>query len=278
MSPNPWEVAATAGEQIRVAAGGDLRLAVVLGSGWAPVADGLGEVVADIDTTSLAGFSAPTVTSHRSRLVVVEVPAGDGEGPPSLVGVLAGRVHLYEGHDVATVVHPVRALAAAGATGIVLTNAAGAIDPSLAVGEPVLVADHLNCTGTSPLRGPEPPHGIPGRFVDLSDLYSAGRRRRLVEAAGPLREAVYAGLPGPHFETPAEIRALGVLGAGLVGFSTVSEAIAARHCGMEVVAISLVTNAAAGLAPEVSAEEVFAAAADAGPRIAALLATVVRTW
>lgn len=161
--------------------------------------------------------------------------------------VFLGRVHAYEGHDLDTVVHGVRTAAAAGCRAVVLTNAAGAVNPAYRVGQPVLIADHLNLTGRSPLGGPPPPAGQPSRFVDLTDLYGRARRAELIAAAGPLAEGVYAGLPGPHYETPAEIRMLATLGADLVGMSTVHEAIAARHQGLEVLGISLVTNAAAGL-------------------------------
>ena len=129
-----------------------------------------------------------------------------------------------------------------------LTNAAGGINASFRVGQPVLISDHLNLTGRSPLFGPPPPDGYPQRFADLTEVYSA-RLRALARASDPgLAEGIYAALPGPHYETPAEIRMLRTLGADLVGMSTVLEAIAARHLGAEVLGISLVTNLAAGLA------------------------------
>ena len=163
-----------------------------------------------------------------------------------------GRVHLYEGHAPATVVHGVRTAVAAGCQVVVLTNAAGGIREGYQVGQPVLIRDHLNLTGRSPLGGPPPPEGYPSRFTDLTDLYSARLRTLAAGGAGAgegLAEGVYAALPGPHYETPAEIRMLRTLGADLVGMSTVLEAIAARHLGAEVLAISLVSNLAAGLAP-----------------------------
>ena len=173
--------------------------------------------------------------------------------------VLVGRVHAYEGHDLRHVVHPVRTACAAGARIVVLTNAAGGLRPDMPVGQPVLISDHLNLTARSPLVG--------AQFVDLTDAY-APRLRRLAREADPqLTEGVYAGLPGPHYETPAEIRMLRVLGADLVGMSTVHETIAARAAGAEVLGISLVTNLAAGItgAPLSHAEVVAAGAASASP-------------
>ena len=187
-----------------------------------------------------------------------------------------GRTHLYEGHSPAAVVHGVRTAIAAGCRVIVLTNAAGGIDPGYQVGQAVLIRDHLNLTGRSPLSGPPPPEGYPSRFTDLTGLYSA-RLRALARAADPsLAEGVYAALPGPHYETPAEISMLRTLGADLVGMSTALEAIAARHLGAEVLGISLVTNPAAGLAAHgLDHAEVVAAGKAAAGRMGALLATVL---
>ena len=144
--------------------------------------------------------------------------------------VYLGRIHLYEGHDPHTVVHGVRTAIAAGCRAVVLTNAAGGINAGYAVGQPVLISDHLNLTGRSPLWGPLPPQ-VPSRFTDLTEAYSARLRGLARELDPTLAEGVYAGLPGPHFETPAEIRMLRDAGADLVGMSTVMEAIAARHLG-----------------------------------------------
>jgi purine-nucleoside phosphorylase len=179
------------------------------------------------------------------------------------------------------VVHGVRTAVAAGCRVVVLTNAAGGIREGYQVGQPVLIRDHLNLTGRSPLGGPPPPDGYPPRFTDLTDLYSARLRTlaagaRAGDAAGAgegLAEGVYAALPGPHYETPAEIRMLRTLGADLVGMSTVLEAIAARHLGAEVLAISLVSNLAAGLAPHgLDHAEVVAAGKAAAGRMGSLLA------
>ena len=186
-----------------------------------------------------------------------------------------GRVHAYEGHDPATVVHGVRTAHAAGCHTIVLTNAAGGIRADLAVGQPVLMSDHLNLTGGSPVAGPLA-GSAPARFVDLTETYSARLRALAREVDPSLAEGVYAGLPGPHYETPAEIRMLRTLGADLVGMSTVWEAIAARHLGVEVLGLSLVTNPAAGLgvAP-LDHAEVLEAGRRSAERMGELLAAVV---
>ncbi len=208
------------------------HIAVVLGSGWRPAADMLGAATLEIPFTELPGFAAPQVADHAGT--VRSVPL-DGRR----LLVFLGRTHGYEGHGVAQVVHGVRTACAAGVRVVVLTSAVGGIADGLEVGQPVLISDHLNLTATSPLVGP--------RFVDLTDTYSP-RLRSLARDIDPsLREGVYAGVPGPHFETPAEIRMLRVLGADLVGMSTVLEAVAARAEGAEVLGVSLVTNLAAGL-------------------------------
>jgi len=241
-------------------------VAVVLGSGWAPAADALGTVDAEVPLAELGGFPPPTVGGHAPA--VRSVRAG-----PVHALVFLGRVHLYEGHDVATVVHGVRTAVAAGCQVVVLTNAAGGIREGYQVGQPVLIADHLNLTGRSPLSGSPPPPGYPSRFVDLTDLYSARLRTLAAGADEGLAEGVYAALTGPHYETPAEIRMLRTLGADLVGMSTVLEAIAARHLGAEVLGISLVSNLAAGLAPHgLDHTEVVAAGRAAAGRIGSLLA------
>jgi len=242
--------------------------AVVLGSGWAQAADALGPGP-EVALADLGGFPPPTVPGHVP--VVRSVRAGRLR-----VLVFLGRTHLYEGHPVATVVHGVRTAVAAGCRVIVLTNAAGGIRAGYRPGQPVLISDHLNLTGRSPLTGPPPPDGYPSRFTDLTDLYSR-RLRALARGADPaLAEGVYAALPGPHYETPAEIRMLRALGADLVGMSTALEAIAARHLGAEVLAISLVTNLAAGLAPAgLDHAEVTATGQAAAARMGALLAGIL---
>ncbi|MDQ2636316.1 MAG: purine-nucleoside phosphorylase, partial [Actinomycetota bacterium] len=182
--------------------------------------------------------------------------------------VFVGRIHAYEGHDLRHVVHPVRAACAGGVRTVVLTNAAGGLRDDLAVGQPVLISDHLNLTGRSPLVG--------AQFVDLVDAYSPRLRAVAREIEPALSEGVYAGLVGPHYETPAEIRMLRTLGADLVGMSTVHETIAARAAGAEVLAVSLVTNLAAGMTGQpLNHEEVLAAGRRSATRMGALLAGVI---
>jgi purine-nucleoside phosphorylase len=248
-------------------------VAVVLGSGWAPAADAvaaaLGAAVTEVPVADLDGFAASTVPGHAGavRSLVTD---------RLRLLVFLGRTHLYEGHPAATVVHGVRTAVAAGCRVMVLTNAAGGIRAGYQVGQPVLIRDHLNLTGRSPLTGPPPPPGYPPRFTDLTGAYSP-RLRALARAADPsLAEGVYAALPGPHYETPAEIAMLRTLGADLVGMSTVLEAIAARHLGAEVLALSLVTNLAAGLTDYgLDHAEVVAAGAEAAGRMGALLASIL---
>ena len=241
-------------------------VAVVLGSGWGPAADALGSTEAEVPLDALGGFPPPTVGGHSPA--VRSVRAGDVHAL-----VFLGRVHLYEGHDPATVVHGVRTAVAAGCRVVVLTNAAGGIRAGYQVGQPVVIRDHLNLTGRSPLGGPPPPDGYPPRFTDLTDLYSARLRTLAYRADEGLAEGIYVALPGPHYETPAEIRMLRTLGADLVGMSTVLEAIAARHLGAEVLAISLVSNLAAGLgASGLDHAEVVAAGQAAAGRMGSLLA------
>jgi purine-nucleoside phosphorylase len=213
-------------------------IAVVLGTGWLPAADVLGTPTVEIPVTALPGFTAPQVSGHVGTVRSVQLPGPLGE---RRILVLLGRTHGYEGHGVAQVVHGVRTACAAGARVVVLTNGAGGIAEGLTVGQPVLISDHLNLTATSPLVGP--------RFVDLTETYSPRLRALAREIDPNMVEGVYAGVPGPHFETPAEIRMLRTLGADLVGMSTVLETIAARVEGAEVLGISLVTNLAAGISP-----------------------------
>ena len=267
---DPYQAAQASAARLAELSGVDRHdVAVVLGSGWAPAADALGVTEAEIPLAELGGFPPPTVGGHSPA--VRSVLAGDVRAL-----VFLGRVHLYEGHDPATVVHGVRTAVAAGCQVVVLTNAAGGIRAGYQVGQPVLIADHLNLTGRSPLGGSPPPDGYPSRFTDLTDLYSPRLRALAAAADAGLAEGVYAALPGPHYETPAEIRMLRTLGADLVGMSTVLEAIAARQLGAEVLGISLVTNLAAGLAAEaLDHAEVTAAGDAAAGRMGALLAAVL---
>nr|WP_069854084.1 purine-nucleoside phosphorylase [Actinoalloteichus hymeniacidonis] len=236
-------------------------LAIVLGSGWRPAADVLGDPTAEIPMSDLPGFAAPSVAGHGGTIRSVEV---DGKH----VLVLLGRIHLYEGLGVAPVVHGVRTATAAGCQTVVLTNAAGGLRDGMRVGQPVVIGDHLNMTAASPLVGP--------RFVDCTDLYSPRLRALAKEIDPSLTEGVYAGMPGPQYETPAEIGMLRTLGADLVGMSTVLEAIAARAAGAEVFGLSLVTNLAAGITGEaLNHEEVVEAGKQAAEELGALLRSLV---
>ena len=182
--------------------------AVVLGSGWMAAADAIGAPEREIALADLGGFPPPTVEGHTPA--VRYLIKGDLN-----VLLFLGRVHMYEGHAPHTVVHGVRTAIAAGCRTVVLTNAAGGIRAEYAVGEPVLISDHLNLTGRSPLSGPPPPKGYPSRFTDLTQAYSARLRALAREQDRTLAEGVYAALPGPHYETPAEIRMLRTAGADL---------------------------------------------------------------
>ncbi|BBY79790.1 purine-nucleoside phosphorylase [Mycolicibacterium pulveris] len=236
-------------------------VAVILGSGWAPAADQFGDPVAVVPVAELPGFTPPTAQGHGGRLLSTRI----GE---RRVLVFVGRIHAYEGHDLYHVVHPVRAGCATGVHTMLLTNAAGGLRDDFEVGQPVLISDHLNLTGRSPLVGPQ--------FVDMVDAYSPRLRAVAREIEPTLTDGVYAGLFGPQYETPAEIRMLRTLGADLVGMSTVHETIAARAAGAEVLAVSLVTNLAAGMTGEpLNHEEVLAAGRRSATQMGALLADVI---
>ncbi|AEA27421.1 purine-nucleoside phosphorylase [Pseudonocardia benzenivorans] len=260
--PDPVAVAARAAQALADATGHPRHdVALVLGSGWRPAADEVGTADAEVAMADLPGFVPPTAAGHAGTVRSVQV-----DGRRALV--VLGRTHLYEGHGVDAAVHGVRTAVAAGCRTVLLTNAAGGIRQGMAVGDAVIVSDHLNLTARSPLVG--------ARFVDLTNLYSP-RLRALARAVDPtLTEGVYAGLPGPHFETPAEIRMLRAVGADLVGMSTVLEAIAAAAEGAEVFALSLVTNLAAGLSGQpLDHEEVLAAGAAAATRTGPLLRELI---
>jgi len=232
-----------------------------MGSGWLPAADVLGTADHEIPLAELPGFSAPAVQGHGGT--VRSLTIGDKR-----VLIFLGRTHFYEGKGVAAVVHGVRTAAAAGVKTLVLTNGCGGLNPAWAPGTPVLISDHINMTATSPLEG--------AHFVDLTDLYSSRLRALCKEADPSLDEGVYVQLPGPHYETPAEIGMVRAIGGDLVGMSTTLEAIAARAAGMEILGISLVTNAAAGMTGEpLNHEEVLEAGRDAATRMGALLGDIL---
>jgi purine-nucleoside phosphorylase len=236
-------------------------IALVLGSGWLPAVDALGEATADIATTDLPGFGAAAVAGHSGR--IRSIRAGDKN-----LLVFLSRTHFYEGKGVAAVVHPVRTAAAAGCRSIVLTNGCGGLRETWSPGTPVLISDHINLTATSPIEG--------AHFVDLTDLYSSRLRGLCREVDPSLDEAVYVQFPGPHYETPAEIGMVRAMGGELVGMSTTLEAIAAREAGMEVLGISLVTNLAAGISGEpLDHAEVLEAGRSAAARMGGLLSEIV---
>ncbi|MGI8754555.1 MAG: purine-nucleoside phosphorylase [Acidimicrobiales bacterium] len=267
---SPFDAAAASASALAAATGVDRHdVAVVLGSGWRPAADRIGEVAAEVALADLGGFPVASVVGHGST--VRSIATGERR-----VLAFGGRVHLYEGHHPNVVVHAVRTAVAAGCRVVVLTNAAGAIRAGLAVSQPVLIADHLNLTGRTPLLGPNDDRLGP-RFPDMSNAYSA-RLRALARSIDPtLPEAVYGGFLGPTYETPAEVAMARTLGAELAGMSTVLETIAAVHAGAEVLAVSLVTNLAAGLGDGALAhDDVLAVAEASAARMGDLLATVVQ--
>lgn len=236
-------------------------VALVLGSGWLPAVDALGEATAEIATTDLPGFSAAAVAGHSGR--IRSVRAGDKH-----LLVFLSRTHYYEGKGVDAVVHPVRTAAKAGCRTIVLTNGCGGLKPHWTPGTPVLISDHINLTGRSPLVG--------ATFVDLTDLYSRRLRALCRELDPSLEEGVYVQFTGPHYETPAEVRMAGIIGGDLVGMSTSLEAIAARAAGMEILGISLVTNLAAGISDQpLDHAEVLEAGRAAASRMGQLLGRIV---
>jgi purine-nucleoside phosphorylase len=258
----PGAVAADAAAAIAERTGAaEHDVAVILGSGWAPAVEELGDPVTVTPMAELPGFSAPTAAGHRGQLLSLHI--GDLR-----VLVFVGRIHGYEGYEPHQVVHPVRTACAAGVRTIVLTNAAGSLREDFAVGQPVLLSDHLNLTGRSPLVG--------AHFVDMVEAYSPRLRAVAREIDPSLPDGVYAALGGPQYETPAEIQMLRTLGADLIGMSTVHETIAARAAGAQVLGVSLVTNLAAGMTGEpLSHEEVLAAGRQSAARMGSLLAGVV---
>jgi purine-nucleoside phosphorylase len=248
------------------------ELGIVLGSGLGGLADELRDVEA-IPFAYMPGWPAATAPGHAGRLLL-----GTLEERP--VVMLQGRFHLYEGNDPGLVVQPVLLFKRLGASAVLLTNAAGGLDPSFGPGTLMLIRDHINLTGRNPLIGPNA-DAIGLRFPDMTEAWSPRLRWKLLEAASTeqvdVAEGVYIGLTGPTYETPAEVRMLAGLGGDAVGMSTVLECIAARWAGLEVSGISLVTNAGAGYSGEpLSHEEVLAAGREAGPRMVRLVRRFVR--
>jgi purine-nucleoside phosphorylase len=260
---DPFAVAADAAADIARLTGVEQHdIAVTLGSGWGRAAELVGETVATIPATEVTGFSAPALAGHVGTLRSILTPKG------KRVLVIGARTHYYEGRGVRRVVHSVRTAAATGAKTMVLTNGAGGIKSTWTPGQPVLISDHINLTGDSPLEG--------ATFVDLTDLYAV-RLRDLARSIDPsLDEGVYTQFRGPQYETPAEVRMAKTIGGTIVGMSTALEAIAARQAGMEILGFSLITNMAAGIqTTPLSHQEVIEAGRAAEPVIGSLLARVI---
>jgi purine-nucleoside phosphorylase len=261
---DPFAVAEAAAAVIRERTGVERHdVALVLGSGWGQAGDLVGDTLATIENTDVPGFAKAAVAGHSGTMRSVAI--GD-TGRRALV--YGTRTHYYEGRGVRAVVHGIRAAAAAGCTTVVLTNGCGGLRPEWSPGTPVLISDHINLTAATPLEG--------ATFIDLTDLYSPRLRALAQEVDPTLDEGVYVQFRGPQYETPAEVRMARTLGGDLVGMSTTLEAVAARQAGLEILGISLVTNAAAGIsATPLSHQEVIEAGQAAAERCGRLLADVV---
>lgn len=261
-SDDPYPAADAAAARLRELTGsGHHDVALVMGSGWVPAADELGGADHEFSVTDLPGFPPPAVAGHPGRIRSVRTG-----GRRALV--FLGRNHYYEGHGVAAVAHGVRTAVAAGCTTVVLTNGCGGLRPTYRPGQPILISDHINLTGASPIAG--------ANFVDLTDLYSPRLRALCKEVDPSLEEGVYVQFRGPHYETPAEIGMVRTIGGDLVGMSTALEAIAAREAGAEVLGISLVTNLAAGMTGEpLDHDEVLRAGRRSARRMGSLLGQVI---
>ena len=232
--------------------------AIVVGSGWRDALEYVGEVIFEHQADHFDGFEFGAVEGHSGLMQIIRT-ATDRH-----VLVLP-RAHLYQGASPDNVAHGVRVACAYGAQTVVLTNAAGSTRADIVPGDVVVIRDHLNLTGESPAQG----------FVDMSNVYTLHLRQLVDDIEPNIPEGVYAQFRGPQYETPAEVRMARVLGADLVGMSTALEAIAARECGLDVLGLSLVTNMAAGLGPELSHEEVLATANVVESRLGELLRAVL---
>lgn len=265
---NLYARAEHAARTIRARTSLEPRVAIILGSGLGGFADEFEDAVA-IPYAEIPGFPASTAQGHAGRLVI---------GRVAQIPVLAmqGRVHYYEGYSLEEVTFPIRTFKLLGIRTLVLTNAAGGIDVELSQGALMVISDHLNLMGANPLRGPNDERFGP-RFPDLSEAYSRDLQEALVDEARKLgieiRRGIYAALPGPSYETPAEIHMLRALGADAVGMSTVPETIVARHMGMNVLGISCITNMAAGISDEpINHDEVI----ETGRRVRAVFTQLLR--
>lgn len=237
-------------------------IALTLGSGWAQAGETLGETLALIDAHDVPGFRRPALDGHAGTIRSVRLASGKH------LLIIGARTHLYEGHGVGAVAHGVYTAAAAGVSTMILTNASGSLRREWMPGTTVLIRDHINLTATSPIEG--------ARFVDMSQAYSPALRQLAIELYPNLPTGVYAQFRGPQYETPAEIKMAGILGADIIGMSTVLETIAAREVGLDVLGLSLVTNLAAGVGAEPLAHEDVVAAGEAAlPRLAGMLSAIV---
>ncbi len=249
------------------------EIAIILGSSLGPLADEIADPVS-IDYADIPNFLVSTVESHAGKMIF-------GTLAGKYVACMSGRFHYYEGYDFEELAAPIRVFKLLGVRATILTNAAGAVNTAYKVGDIMVVKDHIKFIGASPMRGPNIPELGP-RFFDVSEMYTPALRSlalRCAESIGQkyrMHEGSYFYFGGPQFETPAEIRAIRILGGDAVGMSTVTEAITAAHCGMPILALSLMTNMAAGVLPQrLSAEEVSTAAAEAGGRFRQLVRAIV---
>jgi len=244
-------------------------VAIVLGSGLGRLADDVRDAVR-VPYADIPGWKRSTVPGHAGELVV-----GTLAGKP--VAVMKGRLHYYEGYDIADVAYPVRVFKAWGIDTLILTNACGGLNPAFKAGDLMVISDHVNHMAANPLRGPND-ESLGPRFPDMVGVYTEELRALAHQVDPDLREGIYVAVAGPNFETPAELRMLRGLGADAVGMSTVPEVIVARHAGMRILAISTVTDMATGIPGQiehVSHEEVLAVAERAGRRLAELVKGVV---
>lgn len=271
MSTNLSRAVSEAAEYLRARLPARPDLALVLGSGLGGLADRIEDPVY-IPYGQIPRFPVSTAPGHAGRFVF-------GRLSGRMVLCMQGRFHYYEGHDMAAIALPVRVLKALGCRALVLTNAAGGVNWDFSVGDFMLITDHINFMGANPLRG-ENDDAIGPRFCDMTHVYTPEFQQTARQVAAQqgitLREGVYLGYMGPSFETPAEIRAFRTLGADAVGMSTVPEAIAASHCGLPVLGVSLITNMAAGMAGKrLSGDEVIEIANQRGPVFQDFIRTVV---
>lgn len=271
MSTNLSRAVSEAAEYLRARLPARPDLALVLGSGLGGLADRIEDPVY-IPYGQIPHFPVSTAPGHAGQFVF-------GRLSGRMVLCMQGRFHYYEGHDMAAIALPVRALKALGCRALVLTNAAGGVNWDFSVGDFMLITDHINFMGANPLRG-ENDDAIGPRFCDMTHVYTPEFQQTARQVAAQqgitLREGVYLGYMGPSFETPAEIRAFRTLGADAVGMSTVPEAIAASHCGLPVLGVSLITNMAAGMAGKrLSGDEVIEIANQRGPVFQDFIRTVV---